>query len=101
MSVSAFVVSVLVVFGSKQLGGTTRKIIEHFRLSKCTTCYRVTQENVPISKMSSHSVFLIVSFEFFDGMVGDSYLSFGTSQNSLINMVPTKRLIRKCILKMA
>jgi hypothetical protein len=38
---------------------------------------------------------ILLSTEFFDSMVGDSYLSLGT-----MNMVWTKSVIRKCVLKM-
>jgi hypothetical protein len=37
----------------------------------------------------------------FYGMLSESYLSFGKSHNTVINMVWTKRVIRKCISIMA
>jgi hypothetical protein len=44
---------------------------------------------------------VLYSLQTFGSMAGDSYLLFGTSQNTLINMARTKSVIRKCILKMA
>jgi hypothetical protein len=43
----------------------------------------------------------LLSTEFFDSMVGDSYLSFDTSHNTLLNMVWTKSVIRKCVIKIS
>jgi hypothetical protein len=44
---------------------------------------------------------LLLLIDFFYSMVRGSYLSFGTPRNTLINMVPIKSVIRKCIPKMA